>query len=113
VNDDLARLLAALETAADPRPVGDRLAAAVDDALAEQRGRGRPPALTPEQVRSIRRRRSLPLDRRPRLTELAAEFRVDVVTVRKAVQARPPYDDGEAAPPGGGRHRDRGSGRFS
>lgn len=111
MTDDLARLLAALAAADDPAPVRARLAHALDDAL-DPRGRGRPPALTPGQVRSIRRRRALPLAERPRLTELAAEFRVDVVTVRKAAQARPPYDFGEPAPPGGGRHRDWGSGRF-
>lgn len=97
---DLARLLAALGASEPPT---------ADDA---PRGLGRPPALTPAQVRSIRRRRALPLDQRPRLAELAAEFRVHVVTVRKALQAAPPYDWGDPAPRKGGRHRTRGSQRF-
>ncbi|WP_343901070.1 hypothetical protein, partial [Nocardioides aquaticus] len=70
------------------------------------------PALTPAEVRSLRRRRSRPLAERPRLDQLAAEFRVSVVTVRRALRALPPYDFGDPAPPGGGPHRDRGSGRF-
>lgn len=102
---NLDRLLAALN---GPRPAPARPV----DLDVEPAGRGRPPALTPAQVRSIRRRRARPLAERPRLAELAAEFGVDVVTVRKALRAKPPYDFGDPAPHGGGPHRDRGSGRF-
>ncbi len=101
---DLNRLLAAL--GADDRP-----AAAPTDP-APPRPRGRPPALTPAQVRSIRRRRALPLAERPRVAELAAEFTVDPVTVRRALRAAPPYDWGEPSPRVGGPHRDRGAARF-
>ncbi len=115
MTDDLTRLLAALNTAADPAPVRAQLAAGLDDALdldREPAGRGRPPALSPAQVRYARKQRAKPLAERPRLVELAAEFRVHVVTIRKALQARPPYDWGEPAPSAGGKHRDRGSQRF-
>lgn len=107
---DLARLLAALERsdAARWREGGGGGATPATT----KRKVGRPPALTPAQVEAIRRRRRLPLTRRPRITELAAEFQVDRWTIRKALQARPPYDFGEPVPSRGGRHRDRGSGRF-
>lgn len=107
MSGDLERLLAALNgaTAAD----ADAVTALPGHT---KRKPGRPPALTPAQVESLRQRRRLPLDRRPRLAELAAEFRVDVVTIGLAVLAKPPYDFGEPAPHVGGRHRDRGSQRF-
>lgn len=118
MTDDLARILNALKGVDDPVSITDRLAAALDDALGlgravapavkPARGRGRPPALTPEQVRVIRLRRALPLSERPRLTELAAQFRVHVKTIHKALQAVPPYDFGTPALHNGSAHRDRG-----
>jgi hypothetical protein len=112
-DNDLDRILAAL--GADRRaPTPDRPVAGLEVPLPrnEPRPRGRPPALTPAQVRSIRRRRALPLADRPRLDALAAEFRVDRTTIRRALQGVPPYDFGEPAPRVGGPHRNRGSRRF-
>lgn len=103
---DLDRLLSALD---DGRAAPDDPAAPADPA---PRRRGRPPALTPAQVRSARRRRALPLAERPRVAELAAEFGVDPVTVRRALRAAPPYDWGGPSPRVGGPHRDRGAARF-
>jgi hypothetical protein len=105
VSDDLDRLLAALNAPPSRRPTTTE--------TAPHRGRGRPPSLSPAEVQLLRRQRSKPLAERPRLVDLAALFRVDVTTVRKALQARPPYDFGEPVEPGvGGPHRDRGTARF-
>lgn len=103
---DLDRLLAALADGDRPGPAPGT----TDEP--EPRRRGRPPALTPAEVRSARRRRALPLAERPRVAELAAEFGVDEVTVRRALRAAPPYDWGEPSPRVGGPHRDRGAARF-
>lgn len=105
---DLDRLLAALAEAAGAEPpdaAADALAALA--APAPRRPPGRPPALTPEQVRLLRRLRLQPRTRRPHIDTLARDFGVAQSTVRQALRAQPPYDFGEPVPRKGGRHRTR------
>lgn len=76
----------------------------------EDDGRHRP-KLTREEVRWLRRQRRLPLDIRPRVIDLAAQFGVDRRTIQRALYGRPPYDFGDPAPRRGSPHRDRGEGK--
>lgn len=103
---DLVRMLAALaEAASDTGRAGSADALAALSAPPPRRPPGRPPALTPEQVRVIRRHRLQPRTRRPHIDTLARDFGVAESTVRKALRAVPPYDFGEPVPRKGGRHR--------